>query len=109
MNLISTKTYFGLKTKFAERSTEQVSGLMFQDDELVITWNAPSNMVLLYLMERSLDLYVNMLNNYKKRQWRYTSSLFQGRKPLNLFEQRFAAIDYTNGKYMPDGMKNKNI
>ena len=67
MNLISTKTYFGLKTKFVERPTEQVSGLMFQDDELVITWNAPSNMVLLYLMERSLDLYVTMLNNYKKR------------------------------------------
>ena len=109
MNLISTKTYFGLKTKFVERATEQVSGLMFQDDELVITWNAPSNMVLLYLMERSLDLYVNMLNNYKKRQWRYTSSLFQGRQPLNLFEQRFAAIDHANGKYLPDKMKNKNI
>ena len=68
MNLISTQTYFGLKTKNMEKhTTEVVQGLMFQEDELVITWRAPSNMVLLYLIERSLELYVETLNNYKMR------------------------------------------
>jgi hypothetical protein len=31
---------------------------MFLEDELVITWAAPSNMVLLYLVERALEVYV---------------------------------------------------
>jgi hypothetical protein len=69
-----------------EKPMQTVSGLMFQDDELVITWNAPSNMVLLYVMERALELYAEMLNNFKQRQHRFTSAIFKGRSPLNLFE-----------------------
>jgi hypothetical protein len=70
MNLISTRTYFGMKTRCMERrgsSSEICQGLMFQNEELVISWNAPCNMVLLYLIERSLELYVELLNKFKCR------------------------------------------
>jgi hypothetical protein len=66
MNIISTKTYFGIKHTRASQ-VQLVNGLIFQQDEIVLVGNVPCNYQLLALIEKAIELYVEKFNNFKRR------------------------------------------